>query len=435
MFVFVGAAAGNDGLANLIGAAICWAMLRCMRLGLSPGRAAGLLALALLGALTKRTLLGQVLLLALIGVIPAIRLLVRGLPGRRARLALGGALLLALALSTTGVLASGHVQETAAEWSDRSTAADAPRVLAAPGTGRPALIVRPGAAELQVLPGIAAEWAQNQELRFSARIWAAEGTATGHLMIDFGWAATEVPFKIGKGGKVIRLHTFIPLYCPVVVVEVRSDTGTIYVDQLRAESDRRPGFNLLANGDLRAPGLRSQAPLAQLTRYLRLREIAWLWRSGRLLEPPPLGWGLARLFFISFWGQFGWMSLPLVIETPWEPALWLVCAGGVLGAIGWLARAGRPLWRRLAVLLLLALTLAGLLLPLLNAYTQTRDQVIQQGRYLFPAMAPIALLLALGWRAFLPPRWRRAGLAVWAGWWLAFAAAALALVVRFYAKP
>src|SRR6185436_7325026 len=98
----------------------------------------------------------------------------------------------------------------------------------------------------------------------------------------------------------------------------------------------------------------------------------------------------------------------------------------------WLARAGRPAWRRRAVLLLLALTLAGLLLPLLNAYTQTREQVIQQGRYLFPAMAPVTLLLAIGWRAFLPPRWRRAGLVLWACGWLAFAAAALDLVVRTY---
>src|SRR5262249_41965737 len=57
MFVFAGVGAGNDGLANLIGAALCWAVLRAARLGLSLRRAATLLALALLGLLTKRTLL------------------------------------------------------------------------------------------------------------------------------------------------------------------------------------------------------------------------------------------------------------------------------------------------------------------------------------------------------------------------------------------
>jgi hypothetical protein len=73
-----------------------------------------------------------------------------------------------------------------------------------------------------------------------------------------------------------------------------------------------------------------------------------------------------------------------------------------------------------------------LLFPLLNAYTQPRGQVIQQGRYLFPAMVPVALLLVLGWRTLTPPRWRRGGLWVWAVFWLVFAAAAISMLMRFY---
>ena len=128
------------------------------------------------------------------------------------------------------------------------------------------------------------------------------------------------------------------------------------------------------------------------------------------------------------------MSLPLVgakAWDPWEGALWLICAGGLLGMLGWLARAGQPHQRR-AIALLFALVLAGLLFPLLNAYTQTRDQVIQQGRYLFPALAPIAILLSLGWRTLIPAGWRSDALIVWVVWWVSFAAAALALIVGFY---
>jgi hypothetical protein len=150
-----------------------------------------------------------------------------------------------------------------------------------------------------------------------------------------------------------------------------------------------------------------------------------------LLEPPPLGWELARIFFVSFWGQFGWMSVPLVGATPWEGALGLVCLGALLGLAGWLVRPHPP-WRRRAVGLLLLILVAGLLFPLLNAYTQPRNQAIQQGRYLFPALAPIALLLVLGWRAFVPLRWRGGALAVWAAWWALFAAAAIALILRAY---
>jgi hypothetical protein len=434
MFVFAGVGAGNDGLANLIGAGLCWAVLRTARLGLSPGRAAMLLALALLGVLTKRTLLPPALLLASIGGCVALRQLARRPTRRLVPLGLGGALLVLLALGVGGALA-GERTAGAAEWFDPSALVDAPRVPAAPSTGRPALELRPGSSAAQALPGVGAEWAQNQELRFSAHVWTEAGVGRGRLVIDFGWATTEVPFTTDERGRVVSVQTFVPLFCPYVMVSIRSDDRTIYADRLGAESGRRSGFNLLTNGDALARASDPDAPPARLTRYLRLRELVWVWRSGRFFEAPPLGWGLARIFFISFWGEFGYMSLPLVgakAWDPWEGAFWLVCAGGLLGTIGWLARAGQTPWRRRAVALLFALILAGLLFPLLNAYTQTRDQVIQQGRYLFPALAPIAILLALGWRTLVPVRWRGAALAVWAAWWALFAAAALALIVSFY---
>jgi hypothetical protein len=432
MFVFVDVGAGNDGLANLAGAALCWAALRAVRLGLGPRRVVVLLALALLGLLAKRTLLPQVVLLTSIGAWLAIRALVRWPRGHAARIGLAAALLLALTLGMYGVLAGGRDQAAAAGWSASPQPAAAPRVLSAPGTGQAALVVRPGQAAIQVLPGPTAEWTQNQNLHFSARVWTASGVARGRLAIDFGWATTEIPFRAGEQARIVTVHTFVPLYCPYVSVALRSDARTIYANRLGAESDRRPGLNVLSNGDVTSPGVRDDTLLARLTHYLRLRELAWAWRSGRLLEPPPLGWGLARIFFVSFWGQFGWMSLPLVGATPWEGALGFICLGGLLGTLGQLVRVDQPSWRRCAIVLLLAWILAGLLFPLLNAYTQTRDQVIQQGRYLFPALAPLALLLVLGWRAFLPPRWRAGALVIWTIWWVLFAAAALALIVRFY---
>ncbi|MEP7189204.1 MAG: glycosyltransferase family 39 protein, partial [Roseiflexaceae bacterium] len=45
MFVFIGTGAGNDSLANLIGAAICWQVIRLLRFGASLRRAIALLAL------------------------------------------------------------------------------------------------------------------------------------------------------------------------------------------------------------------------------------------------------------------------------------------------------------------------------------------------------------------------------------------------------
>jgi hypothetical protein len=392
---------------------------------------AALLALGLLGIFTKRTLLPEILLLAALGCGWTIVRLAHAPPRRAAWLGVSG-LLLTLVLGARGLFDVGRVQYAAADWNANTTTANASRVLQAPGTGQAALELRPALVAVQSLPDIAAEWAQNQNLHVSARVWTAAGTAQGRLTIDFGWATTEVPFAADGHGQIVQAQTFVPLYCPYVHVAIRSDTGTIYADRLSAESDRRRGLNLLTNNDLAEPAISAGAPLERLQRYLRARELAWVWRSGRLFEPPPLGWNLGRIFFVSFWGQFGWMSLPLVGATPWEGALGMLCLGGLLGTLGWLASPGRPAWQRRAIMLLLLLIAAGLLFPLLNAYTQPRNQVIQQGRYLFPALAPLALLLTLGWRALLPPRWRAGALAIGLAFGAIFAGVALQLIVGFY---
>ncbi|MBZ0301700.1 MAG: glycosyltransferase family 39 protein [Anaerolineae bacterium] len=118
--------------------------------------------------------------------------------------------------------------------------------------------------------------------------------------------------------------------------------------------------------------------------------------------------------FRSFWGQFGWMALPL------QGGMYSVFLGLTLFAvIGLLidrlvlprrtfrretARRRRMVW------IILGLTLALTFL----AYVYYNSVFVQfQGRYLYPALIPIALLLALGidaWR-----RWVLPG-ALWAQW-------------------
>jgi hypothetical protein len=432
MFVFIGAGAGNDSLANLIGAAICWLLIRLLRYGVSLRRAAGLLALLLAGVLTKRTLLPETLLLALLALgwmFAQIVHVPRGLP---ARMAAGALALLVFGAGAWAAVALSRADALAADWVIPATGAASPRVLRAPISQRAALELPPGLISLQELPDVTAEWAQNQTLHFSARVWAAQGVGRGFIAIDFGWAKTEIPFDTGQRGRVVEVATFVPLYCPFLHVEIRSNKGTIYADQLSAESDRRRGLNMLSNGDVTAAAWRAGSTLERVRRYLHWRELAWVWRSDRLREAAPLGWELPRILFASFWGQFGWMSLPLVGGTPWESALALTCLGGLLGTIGWLASARGLAWQRRAIMLLLLLVAAEMLFPLLYAYTQPRSQAIQQGRYSFPALAPAALLLALGWRALLPARWRTGALILAVTFSWLFALAALLLIAGFY---
>ena len=122
---------------------------------------------------------------------------------------------------------------------------------------------------------------------------------------------------------------------------------------------------------------------------------------------------LTRTTFSSFWGQFGWMALPLDgVLGGWIyrgfTLLTLVgLAGVVLAARSWFIvnrDASRPRISADAIIALLATTL---LVALQFIYYNIEFQQ-WQGRYLFPALIPIAFLLVYGldhWRACLLSRW------------------------------
>jgi hypothetical protein len=122
----------------------------------------------------------------------------------------------------------------------------------------------------------------------------------------------------------------------------------------------------------------------------------------------------AGFTWASFWGYFGWLSRPF----PWPVYLLLVAATlaaawGIFRLLFQAALAAgaapspprRPAPNEDVALLRLSLLAFGLLLaqiwlPMVGQSWQP------QGRYLFPGLLPIALLLLLGWEAILPPAWR-----------------------------
>jgi 4-amino-4-deoxy-L-arabinose transferase-like glycosyltransferase len=99
--------------------------------------------------------------------------------------------------------------------------------------------------------------------------------------------------------------------------------------------------------------------------------------------------------FQSFWGQFGWMG---VLMPTWLYRALALCAGVlVMGLLYWLRERGREA-RRNARLVVLAATV-----PLVGAaYVYYNFTFVQhQGRYLFPALIPMALGVALAVDALL----------------------------------
>ncbi len=106
-------------------------------------------------------------------------------------------------------------------------------------------------------------------------------------------------------------------------------------------------------------------------------------------------WGLlnrlARTTFHSFWGQFGWMAVPLSRRIYW--GLGALSALLLVGFVVWFVRQRELAAHNRYALFLLAFSAAFTVGSFLW-YNFTFVQ--HQGRYLFPALVPIATVAALG---------------------------------------
>ncbi len=119
---------------------------------------------------------------------------------------------------------------------------------------------------------------------------------------------------------------------------------------------------------------------------------------------PATAQALLSTTFKSFWGQFGWMALPLdsVLGGWLYRGFALLSLAGATGAL--LAR--RRLKSASGALLMAAIAFVALQFAYYNL-----EFLQWQGRYFFPALLPLALALVLGidqWRARLFPRWAAA---------------------------
>jgi 4-amino-4-deoxy-L-arabinose transferase-like glycosyltransferase len=123
--------------------------------------------------------------------------------------------------------------------------------------------------------------------------------------------------------------------------------------------------------------------------------------------------------FHSFWAQFGWMAIVAPTRLYWAWGL-LTLAALVGLVVRQRHRLAEPTWR----------LLAGVVLTSIAAYIGYNLSFEQfQGRYLFTALVPIAILLVAGWAAWLPARLAPWGLALITGLLIALNAYALVRVL------
>jgi hypothetical protein len=138
--------------------------------------------------------------------------------------------------------------------------------------------------------------------------------------------------------------------------------------------------------------------------------------------------------FESFWAYFGWM----VVRVP-RPWVWLLGGFALLALLGWgwrwlAGRRGEPrLWPKNTLYSPVAWAAALSLLVLLAWFVSTPVALqYSQGRYVFAAIAPLALLLAGGWLGWRPPRDQGLLLVGLLALWVLFDAAALLEVLLPY---
>jgi hypothetical protein len=418
MFNVINSAIGNDSLANLMAGIICWRWMRIIRTG-ATWRESMLLAVVLLaGLLIKRTILPYVLIIGATGLIVLLMRIWQH--GQRSRNALAAGLFIAgfacVAWANTQI-------DRSSVWGWYRLGSQQPAMVLQQPTG-PVLMIPAGQAIAYQLPAIAADRAKQSELRYGVQVWS-DTNALGRLAIFNDDKRHEIRFAARpQPDSIDTIATIYPETRGVVLV-VEADRGNLYLGDAWATSGET---TIVAGGSFATPMLMPNSPLQLVSDYLRLSDIFWALRnnpSNQWLLP---GWW--DLLYASFWGHFGWMNIPFVYQSAWMWIIGIFCAFGLIGIPPLLMR--YPAIQRKQFSSLAALCGVAVMLPLMNALAMPAGQAIQQGRYLFPALIPLAILVATGQSILLPKRYQKLWLVCWLAGTGFFAFSALTHLIRFY---
>jgi 4-amino-4-deoxy-L-arabinose transferase-like glycosyltransferase len=425
MFTFIGASANNDSMAALLASLAIYSLVRALKTGLSP-RSAFLVALfVVLSVSCKKTTLFTIPLAALALPICDWRPGGRWRPDRRH--AIGAACLACLVViwglwQWDGPDAEGWVQSPQRGMRVRSTAHARSGLhsfrLEDDGSSEARFVV-------YVVPANTVEQIKGQVLTLSAWVRNSEGGHSGYLAIHDSAGATMRPFDTSELWTPQEVRRLISPQVNSVWVALGAglrpsdeQTADVYFDDvaLLAGGGRAVGAgNLLSNGSAEFPALRL-GPLTRIVaRHVSLSRLL----SSDTFSPANLErYSLyVLLAFAGFWANFGWLTIPL--DLKWYAlvaALALVSLVGlgrgvVRVALAW-SRQGHGLasWRPRALVLLfiaVSLTILQVFLPMFGQDWQP------QGRYMFPAIVPVATLFTLGWREVVPTRWRGVLIVPW----------------------
>ncbi|MEY2566240.1 MAG: hypothetical protein QOE35_769 [Actinomycetota bacterium] len=438
-------AANNDVMANLVGALVLVLVVAAVT-GWIKRRpwlwTSGLVATVVVALLTKRTLLP--LLFAL-----PVALALRRPTSLRRLLGLGIAVELAL-----GVLTLGFPVQRLADWET----GDQPHQYRCPGgvVGEWSMCIEPAAADgirqyvslaafddLAGRPATVGLWVRGEPgTQLHVDIGDGASVERHDVPVEADWRFQTVQFVRARATKELPLGFTgtspgrVELDGVVLARGRLSATAPVYGDGGKQVIwDGRTLSNHLANGSAerasrRAPGWfprplerTANSTIDQSTR------IAELWPDTR--HSANVVWARAVQTFGMFWATAGWEVPPLLLPVGLLVLLAALVAAGWFGALSHVVRPGRAAGASAArrgisaFLVVFAVACAAVIgrgLP------PDRSLVIS-GRYLFPTLVAITVVMVTGWRWLWPGDDRSFRNAVR---WLALSTHAVFIVVLFF---
>ncbi|MGQ9584904.1 MAG: DUF2142 domain-containing protein [Anaerolineae bacterium] len=423
---FLGAAVNNDVAAGLVGVLYAWVVVRLGRRGFRPSLAGVLALVAVVGLWTKKTAAFLFPLTVLVVASAAWRARVGSARRGGFRWRRLNAWLLGLVAAALGVgLFLQLPGPEPAAWLEGTLPGREGRSEAAAHSGRYGLRVAdddPTVAErlVQALP---VEALAGQEVVLVAFVRSLEGAQTGRLVLIDDTGSHRQVFQVGENWQEVQLRYRVPADATSLRVALGAGTGDNVAEQGILHFD---DVHLWAGGrdHLRNGGAEEAAPWAaslgaRMERggeALRLwlgpatvrkwaRWHDWLTTLPRLAVEGQVDWPRAALYalltFAGFWGNFGWLMVPL--SAGWYLLLaWATLVAAVGCARWWLRPAGEvpanpaQRWTFGWLACGLALAVIQTFVPMLVRDWQP------QGRYLLPALFPAAACFAVGWRAWVP---------------------------------
>jgi hypothetical protein len=406
MFAYMGSAANNDALSILLSSVLFWQLITIFKKGANWRSLATVVGLACLAMVAKKTALFAAPLLVFAACTYLWQRRTK-IPFTIRRVAAG---FFAISLLVLGVFL-GWVTGDAAGWVERPPSSMNTRSDETARSGSYSLRVTHESGDacqrlIQALPYNSVRALRGRTVELSAWARSSDIYDRGYLMIADSEGQSTRVFGATSAWQLQRVtRTVSPEATSIRLVLGLSDcrnnvTRELFFDDVSLTDSRSEGRNLVANGSGEIPTLVVSNRLDHITPHLSLSRLL----DGRSYDGESVRrYALYTLLtFAGFWANFGWLTLPL--DPVWYALLAVLCLALVVGLGLWLSDTLRA-WKRSKQCLLtwqntsLFLLASGLCLILLQTFLPMIGRNWQpQGRYLFPAIVPIATLLSLGWR-------------------------------------